>query len=217
MNLFCPKFVSVRSSQIGAARHIADIQECAVASAAGWQSCGRKRLSLCRATVAIAVVVSATPIVRAEHARIDLRVSRHGKEVTATADQEPPTGGRNEPPVLTVRVDEPLIFQFFLTNTYPHKVMEHVQVRYYVARVGQIGRKPSSFRNWTGPDADSQPPWEQGVVTEGRFTMDFKPDCRVGTRLLFKISEPGFYSARVETLNTQSDHEHFSAIDVIVQ
>ena len=51
----------------------------------------------------------------------------------------------------------------------------------------------------------------------GQFTMDFKPDCRVGTRFKFKISEPGFYSARVETLNSQSDHEHFSAIDLEVQ
>ena len=54
-------------------------------------------------------------------------------------------------------------------------------------------------------------------MTKGEFTMNFKPDCRVGTRLKFQITEPGLYTARVETLNTQSDHEHFSAIDMVAK
>ena len=121
-------------------------------------------------------------------------MSRKGKEVTASADREPPAGGRNEPPVLKVTVNEPLVFQFFLTNTYPHGVIDHVRVRYYVARVNQLGRKPSSFLNWPGPDDNSQPPLQDSVVTEGQFFMDFKPDCRVGTRLKLKISKPGYYT-----------------------
>jgi hypothetical protein len=32
----------------------------------------------------------------------------------------------------------------------------------------------------------------------------------------FRIKEPGVYLLRVETLNTDSDHEHFAAIDVQV-
>jgi hypothetical protein len=190
----------------------------AQSSITGWKSPVWKRVDSLRAVVAIAVVFSATSALRAEHARIDLRVSRQGNEVAATADQEPPAGGHNEPPVLKVKANEPLVFQFFLTNIYPHKEIEHVQVRYYVVRVGALGRKPpSSLRERTGPDDDSQPLLDPGVVTAGQFDLDFKPDCRVGTRLKFKISEPGFYSARVETLNTQSDHEHFSAIDLVVE
>ena len=173
--------------------------------------------SVCRGIVAMGIALIASSALRAEHARIDLSVSCKGKQVTATADQEPPAGGFHEPPVLKVKANQPLAFQFFLTDTYPHGVIEHVRVRYYVARVGQLGRKPSSFGNWSGPDDKSQPPLQSGIVTEGQFFMDFKPDCRVGARLKLKISKPGNYIARVGTLNTQSDHEHFSAIDVVVE
>jgi hypothetical protein len=44
--------------------------------------------------------------------------------------------------------------------------------------------------------------------------MDFKPKCRVGARVTFKIAKPGLYLIRVQTINTQSDHEHFSAVDL---
>ncbi len=214
---FCQKFVAQQRWKIGGlGRGVVVSPNCATPGVTRWEFPNWKRIGWIRAVVGIGIVLRATSALQAEHARINLRVSHQGQEVTATADQEPPAGGRNEPPVLKVNVNEPLIFQFYLTNTYPHKVIEHVQVRYYVVRVGKLGRKPSSFRNWTGPDDNSQPVLEHGVVTEGQFTMDFKPDCRVGTRLKFKISEPGFYSARVETLNTQSDHEHFSAVDLEV-
>jgi hypothetical protein len=177
-----------------------------------------KRFGSFRAVIMIGVVLGATPALQAEHARIDLRVSGEGKEVAAVADQEPPAGGRNKPPVLKVHMNKPLVLQFFLTNTYPHAVIEHVNVLYYVVRVDKLGLKaapPLSER--TAPDKASKPLAEPRVVTKGQFTMDFKPDCRVGTRLKFQITEPGLYSARVETLGTQSDHEHFSAIDLVVE
>jgi hypothetical protein len=177
-----------------------------------------KRIGSFRAFVAIGVVLSATPALQAEHARIDLRVIGEGQEVYAAADQEPPAGGRNKPPVLKVHVHKPLVLQFFLTNTYPHAVIEHVKVLYYVVRVNKLGRKAApSFSEPTEPDKNAQPALETGVVTKGQFVADFKPDCRVGTRLKFQITEPGLYSARVETVGTQSDHEHFSAIDLVAE
>ena len=176
------------------------------------------RIGSFRAVVVLGLVLSATPALQAEHARIDLRVSGEGKEVIATADQEPPAGGRNNPPVLKVHVNKPLVLQFILTNTYPHTVIEHVNVLYYVVRVDKLGRKAApSFSERNGPDKNTQPILEPGVVTKGKFVADFKPDCRVGTRLKFQITEPGLYTARVETLGTQSDHEHFSAIDLVAE
>jgi hypothetical protein len=176
------------------------------------------RSALTRAAIAAGVLLGATPSLMAEHARIDLRVSGAGKEAAANADEEPPSGGRNDPPVLKVKVNEPLVLQFILTNTYPHRVIDHVTVRYYVVRVAKLGRKPPPmFRDSGGTDEKSLPLLEDGVVTKGEFIMNFKPDCRVGTRLKFQIAEPGFYSARVETINTQSDHEHFSAIDLTAE
>jgi hypothetical protein len=146
---------------------------------------------------------------RAEHAKIDLKVfhlipesGAGGEEAAAaTADTEPPQGGRNERPLAKVKVGEPLALRFFLTNTYPHGVKKDVTVRYFVVREDKQGQKEVPSR-------------KNGTVTEGRFKMNFKPNCRVGARVVFKITEPGIYLLRVETLNTDSDQEHFSAIDV---
>ena len=141
-----------------------------------------------------------------------------GKEAKATADEEPPGGGTKNPPVLKVQVNKPLALQFILTNIYPHRVIEHVTIRYYVVRVANLGRKaPPSFGKSPGPGEPALPLLEAGVVTKGEFVMNFKPDCRVGTRVQFQITEPGLYSAHVETLNTQSDHEHFAAIDLVAE
>ena len=165
------------------------------------------RLSFLVACVALA----AWPLsARAEHARIDLKLIRLDADPTteeaasAVADQEPPAGGRNERPVAKVKAGEPLALQFFLTNTFPHDVKKDVTVRYFVVREDKAGQK-------------NVPDLKDGTVTEGRFTMNFKPGCRVGAHVNFRISEPGVYLLRVETLHTDSDHEHFSAIDVQVE
>jgi hypothetical protein len=166
-----------------------------------------------------ALLVGATSMVRAEHARIDLRViAAPGKEASATSDTDPPAGGRNTPPIFKVKVNQPLVLQFFFTNTDPHHDIEQVRVRYYVVRVEKLGRKPAvSLHESNRPDKESQPFLEPGVVTRGHFLMDFKPECKVGTRLKFQIPAPGIYSVRVGSVGTQSDHEHFSAIDLVAE
>ena len=88
----------------------------------------------------------------------------------------------------------------------PHEVIDTFGTdpfRYYVVREEKRGQK-------------GVPDLTQGTVTEGQFKMNFKPGCRVGSRVAFRIKEPGVYLLRIETLNTDSDHEHFSAIDVRV-
>jgi hypothetical protein len=58
------------------------------------------------------------------------------------------------------------------------------------------------------------PDLKRGTVTQGQFTLDFKPKCRVGAQAAFTLPKAGVYLLRVETKNTDSDHEHFAAIDV---
>lgn len=164
----------------------------------------RLRGTVYRLPAAAAVVVLLAAPARAEHAVIDLRLVGPDGEASANSDQEPPTGGVNEPPVLEVKPGDPLVMQFILTNVYPHGDVKKVTVRYYVIRTSKLGRK-------TTPSLD------HGIVTEGEVTMNFKPKCRVGARLKFRAPEPGLYSVRVDTVNTQSDHEHFSAIDLKVK
>ena len=148
---------------------------------------------------------------RAEHAQIDLRVMRidpgtgqTAEEANAHADQEPPAGGSEPRPLFKCKAGEPLVLQFFLTNTYPHGDLKDVGVRYYVVREDKPRQK-------TLPDLS------KGTVTDGHFKMNFKPKCRVGARVNFTIKEPGVYLLRVDTANTNSDHEHFSAIDLQVE
>jgi hypothetical protein len=176
------------------------------------------RAGLTRAAMVVAVLLATAPALKAEHATISLRVSGQNKEAEAHADEEPPSGGSVDPPVLNVKAHEPLVLQFILKNTYPHRVIEHVTVRYYITRVDKRGRKQApSFRESAGPDKNRLPLLEEGVVTKGQIVMTFKPDCHVGARLKFQLPEPGLYSARIDTLNTQSDHEHFSAIDLVAE
>jgi hypothetical protein len=172
-----------------------------------------------RLLVVFVLVLGATPELYAEHARIDLRViGLEGKEVTATSDTDPPAGGRNIPPVFKVKVNQPLVLQFFFTNTDPHHDIDQVQIRYYVMRVDKLGRRPAAtFADGTGRAGDAQPFVEPGVVSRGEFSLDFKPETKVGTRLKFQLPAPGVYYVRVGSVGTQSDHEHFSAINLVAE
>ena len=166
------------------------------------------RLSCLAACLALAVLPLSA---RAEHARIDLRLIRidpntgvDGDSVSAAADTDPPQGGFNERPILKVTAGEPLALQFVLTNTYPHGVIKNATVHYYVAPEEKPGRK-------------SQADPKKGTVTDGSFTLNFKPKCRIGSGWLLQSRNRGSICCAFETQNTASDHEHFAAIDVQVE
>ncbi len=148
---------------------------------------------------------------QAEHAIIDLRVIRVDPrtgmakdEASASVLQEPPGENVSQRPQFKAKAGEPLVIQFILTNTYPHGEKTDVRIRYFVVRE----EKP---RQKTVPDL------REGVVTQGRFTLNYKPKCRVGARQSFTIKEPGAYLLRVQTENTDSDHEHTSNIDILIE
>jgi hypothetical protein len=144
------------------------------------------------------------PAAWAEHATIKLQVTGPDGRQEAFADQEPPPGGIKRRPRMAVKHGDPLVFEFLLTNTYPHKQIDGVTVRYFVVRTGSFGAKEL-------PDLKS------AAVTQGTVGLNFKPKCRVGARFNFRIDEPGIYLVRIDTQNTDSDHEHFSAIDLEVR
>jgi len=150
---------------------------------------------------------------QAEHAHIELKIISPDKTVSATSDRTPPIGGLNRRPLIVVKAGDPLIFEYFLTNVYPHGVLKNVKVRYYIVRIKKKGQKavPKLPALTTARGDDAR------VVTRGEVTMNFKPRCRVGARMPFRIMQPGVYLVRVESANTQSDHEHFSAIDLQVK
>src|SRR4051812_21281923 len=138
----------------------------------------------------------------AEHAKINLDISAAGEQVTAFVDQTPPEHGKNPRPVLKARAGDPIKIQWTLTNVYPHKTLENVVVHFYVAREQAVGQKPT-------PDLGV----EANVVFESAFEMDFKPGAKAGARQTLRVDRPGVYLIRLETRQTQSDHEHFAAVD----
>ena len=158
------------------------------------------RLSLAFGLAALGLTASA----RAEHAKITLDVITKSGQQTAFVDQTPPAWGKNPRPVIKAKAGDPIKVNFMLTNVYPHKTLENVVVHFFVVGVKKVGQKET-------PDLSGD------VVVESAFEMDFKPGAKAGLRNTMRIDKPGVYLVRVETRQTNSDHEHFSAIDLVVE
>jgi hypothetical protein len=157
------------------------------------------------------IVLGCVLTAQAEHAIISLKVFHYNpqslaleNQAEATMDHDPPMGGLNPRPLLKSKAGEPLVMQFFFTNTYPHKDIKDAAVRYFVVREEK-------------PNQKQLPDLSKDVVTDGKFSLNFKPQGKVGARLAFTITKPGIYLLRVESVNTQSDHEHFAAIDLQIE
>lgn len=142
---------------------------------------------------------------RAEHAKINLDVVTAGERKTAYVDQTPPPSGKNPRPVVHAKVGEPIKVQYLFTNTYPNKTIPDTVVHFYIARIEAEGQKDL-------PELAGE-----ALVTENAFDMDFRPGGKAGGRTTVRIDSPGVYLVRVESRNTQSDHEHFAAIDLVVE
>jgi hypothetical protein len=159
-----------------------------------------------RYLVALGLVLGSASMANAEHAKINLDVAGKSGQETAFVDQTPPDYGKNPRPVVKVKVGETIKVQYVLTNVYPHKTLVNVVVHFYVAKQGKVGQKEL-------PNLGE----EKNIVLESAFEMDFKPGGKAGARTSFKADTPGVYLIRVETRQTASDHEHFSAIDLVVE
>ena len=141
---------------------------------------------------------------RAEHFEIELTVKAARDQATAHSDTDPPPQGVNPRPACHAKRGEELTLQFMFSSNFPHGTKKGVGVRYYVTPEKSAGNK-------------SPPDMNQAPVTDGSFTMDFKPDGRVGLRQRLTIDRPGAYLVRVESIQSDSDHEHFAALDLVVE
>lgn len=139
-----------------------------------------------------------------EHAKITLDVIARRDQQTAFMDQTPPASGKNPRPVVKARAGELVQVKWMFTNVYPHKTLNDVVVHFYVAKAKKVGQK-------------ELPELTEDVVVETAFDMDFRPGGKAGGRQTVRIDEPGVYLIRVESRQTGSDHEHFAAIDLVVE
>jgi len=154
------------------------------------------------ATLAL-LLLSLPRFAQAEHFDIKLvAAGSNGGTQESYADQSPPASGLNPRPVFKAKAGNVTV-QFIMTNVYPHGLAKGAGVHYYVVREKDIGQK--TLPPLTNP------------VAEGTFTFDLKPKARIGVRQHFVIRDAGIYLLRVESLRTQRDHEHFSAIDLQIE
>jgi len=155
------------------------------------------------AFLGIALLLAATA--RAEHFVIELTIQAPQEEATAHSDTDPPPQGHNPRPICHAKVGDDLTLQFFVTSNFPHNVLKGVNVRYYIAPEKEAGNK-------------SPPETDKASVTEGTFLMDFKPETgRVGLRQRLHIDKKGAYIVRVESEHSDNDHEHFAALDLVIE
>ena len=146
----------------------------------------------------------AAAILRGEHFDIKLTATGSGgSKQEADADETPPATGLNPRPLLKTRAGEPIRIQFIMTNVYAHDGVSDASVRYYVVRQQAAGQK-------------TLPSLENAMI-EGSLHFSLKPKAGIVGRNKIVIQQPGIYLLRVETLNTQNEHEHFAAIDLQVQ
>lgn len=155
---------------------------------------------------AVAILLLAAASARAEHAKINLDVTTPSDKKAAFVDQTPPESGKTPRPRIKARAGERIKVEYLLTNVYPHKTLENVVVHFFIARQEMPGQKDL-------PDLNQ----EEGLVLETAFDLDMKPGGKAGARTTVTINNPGAYLIRVETRNTGSDHEHFAALDLIVE
>lgn len=142
---------------------------------------------------------------RAEHFKIELTVQSSLGEETAHSDTDPPAGGLRPRPLCHAKKGEEIRLQLFFSSNFPHDVQKNVTVHYLIAPEKEAGNK--------SPADPGKPP-----VLEGEFVMDFKPETgRVGLRQRLHIDQPGAYIVRVGSLHSDSDHEHFAALDLLVE
>lgn len=142
---------------------------------------------------------------RAEHFKIELTVKSGQDQQTAHADTDPPPQGSNPRPVCHAKRGEELTLQFFFSSNFPHSAIKNVRVCYYIAAIKEAGKRAL-------PDPGKP------RLLEGAFDMDFKPDTgKVGLRQRIHIDQPGVYLVRVESQHSDSDHEHFAALDLVIE
>ena len=165
----------------------------------------RSRIARITRSCAVLALLLCARSASAEHFEIDLSIDTGKEKIRSSADTYPPAEGHHPRPVCHAKKGEPLTFQFFLTSNFPHDTIKGVIVRYFIRPQRKVGQSEI-------PDASDD------SVTEGRIVMDFKPNTgRVGIRQPVHVDKPGAYLVRVETANSDSDHEHFSAIDLVVE
>jgi hypothetical protein len=163
-----------------------------------------------RIILATAILVSLVQMVasaRADHFTIDLEVKTGtAKKIVHAQTLEP--GAKAQPrAILEVPAGQEIDIQWTMTCKAKQGVFKDVLVHFFVAREVMIGQAGT-------PKIDQESP------AESALTMDFRPEEKAQGHMKMKLTKPGPYLLRLETIGASQkseNHEHFAALDVLVK
>jgi hypothetical protein len=136
---------------------------------------------------------------------IVIHVSSGDEQFQSLQTSETPS--QQQPParkVVPLTHDTPIHINWLAQNTDTTRECKNVLVHFFVVKEAKAGQT-------------EVPRLTQDVAYEGALTMDFKPREKATWKFELAIGQPGLYLVRVDTVNTKSNHEHFSAIDLVVK
>jgi hypothetical protein len=141
---------------------------------------------------------------QASHLIVDLTVEGTPRAAHAGTDTMPPAIGKNPRPVVHTHAGDPVKLRWRLKNVDSHKKLEKLLVHLFIVSEAQVGQKDV-------PDP------RKGSVWETVFATALDPSKETHGELEVPVSEAGTYLIRVESMFTEQDHEHFAAVDLVVE
>jgi hypothetical protein len=152
--------------------------------------------------------LSRPPAASAHHFTIDLKVQAGKATRSASAEAAAPGVKPKPRGVLRVRAGTPITARWTLTSADPKTTYKDVLVHFFAVKIDKLGQT-------------IVPKLTKGVAAEGALTMDFAPKDATKGELTFTIDTPGVYLVRLETIGAAGKgldaHEHFAALDVVVE
>jgi hypothetical protein len=132
-----------------------------------------------------------------------LNVQGTASEGKAETDRTPPADGARTRPVVKLKAGETLQVRWFVKNVDREPVKDMV-VHFFIAPEEQAGQK-------------AVPDPRKDAVAENAFAIALAVSASTRGTLRLPIRDPGVYLVRIESLYTERDHEHFAAVDVVVE
>lgn len=155
------------------------------------------------ALLLISLSLWGTPAAHASHLTMDLTIDGSPHPAHAGTDTLPPENGKNPRPRVHARAGDPAKLRWSIKNTEATK-LDTLLVHVFVVREAQAGQKEV-------PDP------RKGAVWETISATALDPGQETHGEAEVPISEPGTYLVRVESMFTQHTHEHFAAVDLVVE
>jgi hypothetical protein len=140
----------------------------------------------------------------ASHLIMDLTVEGKPQPVHAGTDTMPPANGKNPRPVAHTRAGEAVKLRWRVKNADAHRKLEKLLVHLFIVPEAQAGQKEV-------PDPRKGSVWETVFATALDSAKETHGELEV------PVSEAGTYLVRVESMYTEQEHEHFAAVDLVVE